>query len=181
MSAERTDFMVPPRVIRKGKRASSYLVKTYKDAGSAAETIKKGMFLEKRNDGTVTPSVRYDTPTALVKTSAVRYIAMEDWNAETEDARFIMVQEVDGETVFEGQVTHATKASAVRGQDNIGFKAEMLTAANGGASFKIDEVTNPIAEIVDVESNYNPFDPRGSEPYHFVYFRLVDDAVARAG
>ena len=178
MSAERTDFMVPPRIVRKGKRASSYLVKTYKDASSAAETIKKGMFLQKRNDGTVTPSVRYDTPTALVKTSKVRYVALEDWTA-TEAARHIMVQEVDADTVFEAQVTHASESDAVQTQANIGAKYEMLTAANGGASVKLDEDTNPIAEIVDVEANYSPFGDRKSEPYHFVYFRLVDDAVSR--
>lgn len=173
---------INPAIVRNGGPITSDVYKSH-----ATNLWTKGTLL-KLASGLLTPCVDTSSASAEIDTddtgtSGVRlFIALEDHL--TAGTVFVSVQEITADTVIEAQLlasstTDPTSANVSKGASYTGYQID--TGSNHGSGLwgiDVDDTTKPVFNVVDVQSNYNPFDSAGTSDYAKVYVKVLSAILA---
>jgi hypothetical protein len=172
-----------PTIVKNGGPITSDVYKSH-----ATELWTKGTLLKLHTDGLLEPcsdssSASVEIDTADTGTAAAHlFIAIEDHL--TAGSVFVAVQKITTDTIIELQLLNAGAGGAktsdvVLGGKHAGYQID--TGAHQGSGLwglDVDDVTNPILTIIDVQSNYNPHDPKAVADYGKVLVKFLPAILA---
>jgi len=171
-----------PNIVKNGGPITSDVYKSH-----ATNLWTKGALL-KLASGLLTPCVDTSSANAEIDTddtgtaAAHLFIALEDHL--TAGSVFVSVQKITTDTVIELQLLNAGSGGAktsdvAKGGVHTGYQID--TGAHQGSGLwglDVDDVTKPILTILDVQSNYNPHDPKASANYGKVLVKFLPAILA---
>ena len=171
-----------PTIVKNGGPITSDVYKSH-----ATNLWTKGTLL-KLASGLLTPCVDTASGSAEIDTddtgtAAVHlFIALEDHL--TAGSVFVPVQKITTDTVIEIQLLNAGSGGVkttdvVMGGKHAGYQIDTGTNHGSGLwGIDVNDVTNPILTIIDVQTNYNPHDPKADDNYGKVIAKFLPAILA---
>lgn len=168
---------ISPKIVKNGGPITKDVYKSH-----ATDLWSKGALL-KLSSGLLVPCVDTKGGDAEIDTddiAALRlFLALSDHL--TEESVFVAVQELTPSTVLEVQIlassTTAPRSAGVsNGTGYAGYQLQYSAAVEGNGlwGLDVDDTTNPILNVIDVQTNYEPF--RATADYDRVYVKLYRSA-----
>jgi hypothetical protein len=171
-----------PTIVKNGGPITSDVYKSH-----ATDLWTKGTLL-KFVSGLLEPVVDTNGGDAEIDTddtgTGVRlFVALEDHL--TAGSVFISVQEIKRDTIIEAQIldngsgNSATSSDVVVGTAYAGYQIDTGTNQGSGLwGIDSNDTTNPVFSVVDVQSNYEPFNPDGKANYAKCYVKVLSAILA---
>lgn len=110
------------------------------------------------------------------------FIALDDH--KTAGAEFVSVQEIRPNTILELQIcaTGSTDPKPANVTKGANYSAYQIGTAgingNGVWGLNVDGTSNAFLNVIDVESNWSPFDPEAKNNYAKVWVKVLDSILA---
>lgn len=173
---------INPTIVKNGGPITSDVYKSH-----ATNLWTKGTLL-KLASGLVTPCVDTSSASAEIDTDdtgttgARLFIALEDHL--TAGSVFVSVQEIKADTILEAQLlasgsTDPTTANVAKGTSYTGYQIDTGTNQGSGLwGIDVDDTTKPVFNVIDVSSNYNPFDPDAKANHAKVLVKVLSAIIA---
>jgi len=171
---------VSPQIVKNGGPITKDVYKSH-----ATQVWERGALL-KLASGLLTPVVDTSKTSAEIDTDdtgttgARLFVALDDHL--TAGTVFVAVQEIQADSIIEIQLLNAgagnaTSADVAKGTAYAGYQIDTGTV-DGSALWGIDvnDTTNPVFSVIDVQSNYLPF--KASADYDFVYVKVLSAILA---
>lgn len=176
----KTAITVSPRIVYGGGPITSDVYKSH-----ATNLWERGALL-KLASGLLTPCVDSSGGSAEIDTddtgTGVRlFIAVEDHL--TAGSVFVAVQEILPETVIELQIlgsgsTNPTSTNVAKGGQYTGYQIDNGTMHGSGIwGLDVDDTTKPILSVIDVQTNYSPWDGAAAD-YDYVRVKVLGAVLA---
>lgn len=168
-----------PTIVKNGGPITSDVYKSH-----ATNLWTKGCLL-KLASGLLTPCVDTSSGNAEIDTddtgtSGIRlFIALE--NHLIAGSVFVAVQEIKANTIFELQVVNsaADTFTVDKGTSYTGYQVDTGTHAGSGLwALDAGDTTKPILNVVDIQANYEPFNPDSTADYRKVYAKVLSAILA---
>jgi hypothetical protein len=156
---------------------------TYK---SHATNLWEKNALLKLSSGLLTPCVDTNASSAEIDTDdtgssgARLFLALEDHL--TAGSEFVAVQEILSNTIIELQLLNAgsgdcAASDVAKGTSYTGYQIDNGTMHGSGLwGIDVNDTTNPVFNIVDVQTNYEPF--TADADYNKVYVKVLSAILA---
>jgi len=175
----RTEYMACPRIVMNGGPITSDVVKSYYSSGATSEDWIAGSLLQLTASGLVTLPVAVGNDIGAA--TNVRYIALKaNDSSANEKSIFVAVQAITEDTVFEGQLCDTGSGSSIPAQAMIGDRLDVWLHTTGVWAPDINDTTNPVVEIVDVETNFDPYSTEKGNVYGLVRFKFLESVIEKA-